>query len=86
MPERELNAGMRGLLGVIGGAGVIAGIAVAVVQLRALTNGASLALTSIVAAMAVLVAGSCAYIIRGAIRGRIVVRRTGAQRASRSRT
>lgn len=86
MPERPLNAGMRGLLGLLGTTSVVAGIAVAVVQVRSIIHGASLAATLPIAALAILVAGSGAYIVRGAVRGRIVVRRTGARRASWFRT
>jgi hypothetical protein len=82
-PERTLSAGMRALLGVIGITSLIAGIAVAVAQVRAITYGASVAPALLAAAMAILVAASGTYIIRGAIRGRIIVRRTGARRKSR---
>jgi hypothetical protein len=83
MPERPLNATMRTLLGVIGTAAVAGGITVATVQVRAMGRGASLLPALLMAAVAILVAASGMYIIRGAIRGRIEVRRTGARRNSR---
>jgi hypothetical protein len=80
MPERPLNAAMRALLGVVGATSLVAGVAIAAVQLRSITRGAGLLSTLMIAAIAILVAASGAYIIRGAIRGRIVVRRTGTRR------
>jgi hypothetical protein len=80
MPERPLNAFMRALLGIVGATSLVAGAAIAAVQLRSITRGEALLSTLVVAAIAILVAASGAYIIRGAIRGRIVVRRTGTRR------
>jgi hypothetical protein len=74
---------MRALLAVIGAVSVIVGIAVAAEQIRLITDNASLPLSLLGAALAILVAASGAYIVRGAIRGRIAVRRTGARRKSR---
>jgi hypothetical protein len=79
MPERPLNSLMRALLGIVGATSLVAGAAIAAVQLRSITRGAALS-TLLLAAIAILVAASGAYIIRGAIRGRIVVRRTGTRR------
>ena len=80
MPERPLNAVMRALLGVVGATSLVAGAAIAAVQLRSIARGGALLSTLMIAAIAILVAASGAYIIRGAIRGRIVVRRTGTRR------
>ena len=80
-PERPLNAGMRALLAIIGAVSVIVGIAVAAEQIRSITDNGSLPLSLLATAMAILVGASGAYIVRGAIRGRIVVRRTGRRKS-----
>jgi hypothetical protein len=75
-PERTLNAGMRALLGVIGCTSLVVGIAVAAEEIRLIGDNATVAPALLAAAIAIIVAASGAYIVRGAIRGRIVVRRT----------
>ena len=68
---------MRVLLGIVGGSSLLAGALVAVNELRWIARGAALLPAVVVAAFALLVAASGAYVMRGAVRGHIVVRRTG---------
>ena len=76
MTERALGWGMRVLLGVLGAVGLGAGLAVGATELRYVYLGAP-PLPGIAAAIVcgVVMAGG-ATLLRGAIRGRIVVRRT----------
>ena len=74
--ERALGWGLRALLGVVGAAALVAGLLVVATELRVLYLGAPL-LPGIVAALAcAVVATGGAALLRGAIRGRIMVRRT----------
>ena len=80
MPDRKLNAGLRALLAIVGGSALIAGVLVTATELRWISRGSAPLPAALITGFALLVAASGAYIIRGAIRGRIVVRRTGISR------
>ena len=85
MRELALNSGLRVLLGVIGGVGVCAGLAVGVEQLRSATRDASRWPFGIAVALVcvVIVLGGM-RVLAGAWRGRIAVRDpAGRRRASR---
>ena len=75
-PERALGPGLRGLLAVLGAAALVAGVLAGAVQLRSIALGAPpLPALALALACAVAVAGGL-RLLRGAVRGRIVVRRT----------
>ena len=75
MVERALGPGFRMLIGVIGAAAVVAGLLVGVTELRSAYLGSPLAPTLLAAAVAGFVVVGGATLIRGALRGRITVRR-----------
>ena len=86
MRELALNAGLRVLLGVIGGVGVCAGLAVGVEQLRRATRDASGWPSGIVVALVcVLIVLGGVRVLLGAWRGRIAVRDPAGRGASRRR-
>jgi hypothetical protein len=75
-PERELGWGLRALLGVLGAAALVAGLLVGATELRVLYLGAPPLPTVAVALFCVVVVIGGITLLRGAVRGRIVVRRT----------
>jgi hypothetical protein len=76
MTERDLGVGLRALLGVVGTAALGAGILVAGTQLRGAYLGAPRLPTIGVTVMCGVIALGGAALLRGALRGRIAVRRT----------
>lgn len=76
MTERVLGPGFRALLGVIGAVALGAGVAVGGTALRVAYRGAPLLPALTAAAFCGLVALGGATLLRGALRGRIAVRRT----------
>ena len=76
MAERVLGSGFRVLLGAIGAAAFCAGLVVAATELRYAYLGSPAGPTLLVALIAACVAVGGAVLIRGALRGRIVVRPT----------
>lgn len=83
MRERVLSMGLRLLLGVIGAAAVCAALAVGATRTGPARPGASLpvALAVLLVCSAVAVGG--VFLLRGAWRGRIAVRRPRARRRMR---
>jgi hypothetical protein len=75
MRERDIGVGMRVLLGVVGAAALGAGLAVGATELRVAYLGSPLAPTLAAAAVCAIVAAGGVVLVRGAVRGRIVVRR-----------
>jgi hypothetical protein len=75
-PERALGWGLRVLLGVLGAAALVAGLLVGATELRRLTHGAPPLPALAAAAFCILVVAGGIVLVRGAVRGRIVVRRT----------
>ena len=75
MAERTLGFGLRVLIGVIGAAAVGAGFVVAVTELRSAYLGSPLAPTLLAVVVAGVVAVGGVVLIRGALRGRIAVRK-----------
>ena len=75
MAERALGSGRRVLIGVIGAAAVGAGCVVGVTELRSAYLGSPLAPTLLPAVFAGFVAVGGVLLVRGALRGRIAVRR-----------
>jgi len=75
MRERELGVGMRVLLGLVGAAALGASVLVAATELRLAARGSPLLPTLAAAAVCAVVAAGGAVLLRGAARGRIVVRR-----------
>jgi hypothetical protein len=78
--ERALGAGLRVLLGVIGAAAVSAGFLVGVAELRSIYRGSPLAPSLLAAVFAGFVTVGGVVLVRGALRGRIAVRRHGRNR------
>jgi hypothetical protein len=76
MPERNLSVGMRVLFGLLGVVAVVTGGSVGATQLRIATrdwpNWSSIAIATL--CIVVLLGG--AVLIRAAVTGRVVVRRT----------
>ena len=75
MEERSLGPGMRVLLFLLGTVALGAAAAVGTTKLRGLGNGAPVVPTVLVAAICLLVALGGLRLLRGAFRGRIMVRR-----------
>ena len=73
--ERALGPGLRVLIGVIGAAAVGAGLLVGVTELRSAYLGSPLAPTLLAAVVAGFVVVGGVVLVRGALRGRIAVRR-----------
>jgi hypothetical protein len=82
-PERDLGWTLRILLGVIGAGALVASLLVGATELRALYLGSSPLPTLAVALVCGLVAIGGITLLRGAVRGRIVVRRTRFRRRDR---
>ncbi len=82
MPERALGLAMRLLLGVVGVAAVLAGLAVAATEIRWLGRGSPAVPTLLVTAVAAVVMLGGLHLLRGALRGRIVVRVTNFRRST----
>lgn len=80
MTQRALGAGLRVLLGVIGAAAVGAGFLVGVAELRSVYRGSPLAPSLLAAVFAGFVTVGGVVLVRGALRGRIAVRRHGRNR------
>ena len=82
MPERALGGPLRLLIGFVGAAALFAGFIVTAAELRwlALGSPALPILGAIVVSMFVMLGGL--HLVRGALRGRIVVRRTGFSRST----
>ena len=76
MSERAIGRGMRVLLGVLGAAALGAGLVVGATELRVLYLGSPPLPTLAVATACGVIALGGAALVRGAVRGRIVVRRT----------
>jgi protein-S-isoprenylcysteine O-methyltransferase Ste14 len=83
MPERNLGIGMHALLGLLGVVAVVTGGSVGATQLRIATrdwpNGSSI----VVATFCIVVLLGGALLIRAAMTGRVVVRRTRNPRTSK---
>jgi hypothetical protein len=77
MRERDLGPGMRLLLGLLGAAALGAGLLVAATELRTAYLGSPLLPTLAGAVVCGIIALGGATLLRGALRGRIAVRRTG---------
>jgi hypothetical protein len=77
---------MRLLLGIVGTAALLAGAGVAATELRWLTHGSPAVSTLLATAVAVLVMLGGLHLVRGALRGRIVVRATGFRRSTGQRS
>jgi len=75
MTERVLGPGFRVLLGVVGAAALGAGVIVGATELRVAYLGSPLLPTLAAALVCGAVAVGGAALLRGAIRGRIAVRR-----------
>ena len=72
--ERELGLGFRLLLGAIGLAALGSGLFLAAKELRGTTHGSAQVLALLAASAFIVVAFSGGMVLRGALRGRIVVR------------
>ena len=77
MRERDLGPGMRLLLGLLGAAALGAGLLVAATELRTAYLGSPLLPTLAGTVVCGIIALGGATLLRGALRGRIAVRRTG---------
>ena len=75
MRDRAIGLGMRLLLGVIGAAALGAGLLLAATQLRRATAGSPLISALLAAGVCGVVAVGGLVLLRGAVRGRIAVRR-----------
>ena len=78
--ERNLGWGMRSLLGLVGAIALVAGIIVGVTGLRWLSLGAPPLPTFLAVIVCGLVVAGGATVLRGAVRGRITVRRPSRRR------
>jgi len=83
IPERALGPGFRILLAVVGLAAVVGGAVVAGTGIRDIVRGSPAPLRLLGSAVAVLVIVGGLHVVRAAVRGRIHVRATRFQRASR---
>ena len=77
MREASLGTPMRVLLGLLGAIAFGAGIATFTAELRRIRSGSTLVPTLFVAGICTLVVVGGAVLLRGAVRGRITVRRPG---------
>ena len=77
MGERVLGTAMRVLLGLLGVIAVGAGVTVGLTELRVLSQGSPAVPTLIAAGVCALVVLGGVLLVRGALRGRIRVRRHG---------
>ena len=84
MSARALSTGLRLLLGLLGAVAAAGGLAVALTEFRQAYLGAPLGPALAAGLACALIALAGATLVRGAWRGRIVVRRTRASRASRA--
>lgn len=73
---------MRLLLGVVGIAALVGGAAVATMEIRSLARGVSPVPALLATVVAMLVIAGGLQVVRGAVRGRMQVRRTGFRRTS----
>ncbi|HLB09935.1 MAG TPA: hypothetical protein VK617_10390 [Gemmatimonadaceae bacterium] len=76
MPERNLGTGMRVLLGLIGVVAVVAGGSVGATQLRTATRDWPDWSSIVIATFCIVVLLGGAVLVRAAVTGRAVVRRT----------
>jgi hypothetical protein len=76
MPERDLGYGLRFLLGLLGIIGIAAGGAVGAVQLRTASSAWPQWSAIAVAVFCTVVIWGGLILLRGAVSGRIMVRRT----------
>jgi hypothetical protein len=75
-PERDLGWGLRALLGVLGAVALVGGLLVGATELRMLYLGSPPLPTLAAAIVCGVAAIGGVNLLRGAVRGRIVVRRT----------
>lgn len=74
--EQTFGWGMRALLAVIGAAAFVAGLTVTGTELQGLRRGSALLPSLLIMGVACLALLGGALLLRGAVRGRIAVRRT----------